>query len=172
MRAAPSAPSRRARVAARRFLPVVLALAVAAVGCGRDEAAPATGTPAASAPGAPADRTPTAPDIGTLEAVALEVGTTVDADGRVAVPTERVRPGDTVYASLVTVGAAEGAPIAVQWRDAAGTVLSEDAHTVAAEGPAVHTFRRAPETPWAPGAYEVEVTLGAQSAGVRAFEVR
>ena len=109
---------------------------------------------------------------GNLEAVALDLGVALDADGRVATPVARVRPRDTVHVSLVTIGDAPAAMLGVRWRDAAGQVLGVDERAIRTEGPAVHTFSRTPKTGWPPGRYEVEVSVGAQSAGVRAFEVR
>ncbi|GIX38908.1 MAG: hypothetical protein KatS3mg127_2147 [Silanimonas sp.] len=109
---------------------------------------------------------------GTLEAVALELGAGLDADGRVAQVAERFRPRDTVHASLVTVGEAPAAMLSVQWRSAEGRVLAADERAIQPKGPAVHTFSRQVTGGWPPGRYEVEVRLNGESAGVRAFEVR
>jgi hypothetical protein len=109
---------------------------------------------------------------GSLEAVALEVGVALDADGRVAAVTERVRPADAVHASLVTVGESEAAMLAIAWRDASGAEIDADERAITASGPAVHTFTRQPEGGWAPGRYEVEVSVDGESAGVRSFDVR
>lgn len=134
------------------------------------EAAPAAAAPvdASTASAAPAIELPQ----GNLEAVALELGVVLDADGRVGQPTERVRAGDAVHVSLVTVGEAQAAMLAVRWRDASGAEVDVDERAIAPTGPAVHTFTRKPEGGWAPGRYEVEVTMDGESAGVRAFEVR
>lgn len=165
----------RSRPLSNPSLPVRL-LMVAAVagllaGCGRDAASAGaeTSTPAATAD---ASEPPAAAPEGSLEAVALELGTTLDVDGRVALASERVRASDTVHVSLVTVGEVERATLVARWRDAAGTEIAVDEREISATGPAVHTFSRTPETPWAAGRYEVEVMLGDESAGVRPFEVR
>ena len=154
---------------------VVLALAAAlTVACSPAPEAPST-------PGAPAarpeatDPTPPATVVlprGDLEAVALEVGARLDAEGRVATPQERFRPADTVYASLVTVGTSPAARLRVEWRNAAGAVLAADERAVAPAGAAVHTFSRAVEGGWSPGRYAVGVRIGDQDAGERTFEVR
>lgn len=165
-----------ARAASSRLFIVALALAALGfVGCGKDEAPSASDV--VDAP--PADETSAAPPAeapplpaGSLEAVALELGVALDADGRVSMPVDRVRPNDTVHLSLVTIGETEAAMLAVHWRDAAGTALAADERAISASGPAVHTFSRKPDAGWAPGRYEAEVTLGGQSAGVRGFEVR
>ena len=157
---------------------LALVALVALAGCGRDretasgsasQAGPAIATDAATE----ADPRPEAAlDLGTLEAVALELGTALDADGRVAAAREVVAATDAVHVSLVTVGNAAAAPIDVRWRDGNGAEIGADARAIDAAGPAVHTFSRQPEGGWTPGRYEVEVLLGGQSAGVRAFEVR
>lgn len=152
---------------------IVCAVAALLAGCGRD--ATSVGGEAASTPAAAAaegDSEADATSIGSLEAVALELGTTLDVDGRVAVASERVRASDTVHVSLITVGEVERATLVARWRDAAGTEIAVDEREISATGPAVHTFSRTPETPWAAGRYEVEVMLGDESAGLRAFEVR
>lgn len=169
-------PSRRANHARVLLAPCAAALALVLAGCGREPAAPAaerSAQGAADAANANVDADAVAaPSIGTLEAVALELGTALDADGRVSASTERVRPGDTVYVSLVTVGEAEAVMLAVRWRDATGAEIFADERAISAAGPAVHTFSHKPATPWATGRFDVEVMLGGESAGVRSFEVR
>lgn len=163
---------------------LALVALVALAGCGRDrgtasdsasQAGPAIATDAATDTATDTDPDPrpeAALDLGTLEAVALELGTALDADGRVAAAREVVAATDAVHVSLVTVGNAAAAPIDVRWRDGNGAEIGADARAIDAAGPAVHTFSRQPEGGWTPGRYEVEVLLGGQSAGVRAFEVR
>lgn len=128
--------------------------------------------PAVAAPTGTAAAPAAAVPVGDLQAVALELGSRLDADGRVAEAQERFRPGDTVQASLVTVGSAPTARLRVEWRDAEGRVLASDEQSIAPAGPAVHRFSRAVEGGWPPGRYAVEVHLDAASAGVREFEVR
>lgn len=151
---------------------VVITLLIA--GCGGESAGPSVGSGADSGTepsGNAAEPIARLPQ-GSLEAVALEVGVGLDADGRVAASTERVRPADAVHVSLVTVGEATAAMLAVRWRDASGTVIDADERAITASGPAVHTFTRQPEGGWAPGRYEVDVRVNGESAGVRSFEVR
>jgi len=152
------------------LLVIVGILAGSLAGCGGDAA---TGGAEAAPAAAVDDSTAPAPlPAGDLEAVALELGSRLDADGRVAGVQEHFRPGDTVQASLVTVGSAPAARLRVEWRDAEGRVLGTDERSIAPAGPAVHRFSRAVEGGWPPGRYAVEVHLDATSAGLRHFEVR
>ena len=154
---------------------VALALAAAlAVACSPAPVAPSTPEASTARPEA-ADPAPAATvvlPLGDLEAVALEVGARLDAEGRVATPQERFRPADTVHASLVTVGTSPAARLRVEWRNDAGAVLAADERAVAPGGPAVHTFSRAADGGWPPGRYAVRVRIGDQDAGERPFEVR
>jgi hypothetical protein len=160
-------------IASRFRLIGAVALAVMLAGCGGEPAAPAdaAASTAADAGGAGAEPIEQLPQ-GSLEAVALDVGVALDADGRVAAVTDRVRPADAVHASLVTVGESEAAMLAIAWRDASGSEIDADERAITASGPAVHTFTRQPEGGWAPGRYEVEVRVDGESAGVRSFDVR
>ena len=157
---------------------VAVCLAVALAGCsgGDDVAAPggARLPGAADAAGAPvpAGESPAAMPQGTLEAVGVELGTAIDADGRVLRPEARVRPGDTAHVSLVTVGDASAAMLGAEWRDAQGSVLHRDERAISAAGPAVHTFSLKPESGWAEGQHEVTLSLDGEVAGTREFEVR
>lgn len=166
----PPLPSLR-RVAAVAVAGSALLLAACA-----PEAPPAEGA-AGPAPAvvetAPAEAGPAAVlPAGDVEAVALEIGSRLDADGRVAQVQERFRPADTVQASLVTVGSAPAAMLEIEWRSADGRVLAADQRAIAPAGPAVHSFSRSVEGGWPPGQYAVEVRLDGESAGIRAFEVR
>ena len=164
-------PCRRVRPLVNR--PIAFALALVLAGCGGEPGAPAadTASTAADAGSVVAEPIAQLPQ-GSLEAVALDVGVALDADGRVAVVTDRVRPADAVHASLVTVGESKAAMLAIAWRDASGAEIDADERAITANGPAVHTFTRQPEGGWAPGRYEVEVSVDGESAGVRSFEVR
>jgi len=167
------------RAPARPALPghvgLLLALLLLAA-CAREPdtstASGAEATPAEAAAENPTHGAAPALPAGDVEAVALELGSRLDADGRVAATQERFRPADTVQLSLVTVGSAPAAMLVVEWRDANGSVLATDQRAVAVTGPAVHSFSRAVEGGWAPGRYVVEARLGGESAGVREFEVR
>lgn len=154
-----------------RFVVLSAASGVLLAACGQDTAAPTPVpvAPVAQAPAAaPEPRLPT----GSIEAVALEIGATLDADGRVSASMERFRRNDIVHASLVTVGDAPAATLQVQWRDANGAEVAVDERAIQTTGPAVHTFSRGVEGGWLPGRYEVEVRLNDASAGVRPFEIR
>ena len=152
-----------------RVLPLV---AVFLTACGGDPTPAGTADAPTAAPNAAAAEPIAQLPQGNLEAVALDVGVSLDADGRVALVTERVRPADAVHASLVTVGESEAAMLAIAWRDASGAEIATDERAITASGPAVHTFTRQPEGGWAPGRYEVEVRVDDESAGIRSFEVR
>lgn len=157
----------------RGAIGLALGLALLLAACGGEPAAPDASAGASPAATARPDAEPIAQlPQGSLDAVALEVGVALDADGRVAAVTERVRAGDAVHASLVTVGESEAAMLAIAWRDASGAEIDADERAITASGPAVHTFTRKPEGGWAPGRYEVEVRVDGESAGIRSFEVR
>lgn len=164
-----------ARLALPGHVGLLLALLLLAACAGEPDSPAASGTEATSVEAAVEHRgngAATALSAGDVEAVALELGSRLDADGRVAAVQERFRPSDTVQLSLVTVGSATAAMLLVEWRDASGNVLATDQRAVAVTGPAVHSFSRAVDGGWAPGRYIVEARLGGESAGVREFEVR
>lgn len=154
-----------------RLLALSVACGVWLAGCSQQEPASESADAQSPAPVAEAPAIPQLP-AGSIEAVALEIGAGVDADGRVSVSMERFRRTDTVHASLVTVGDAPASMLKVQWRDANGSEVAVDERAIQTTGPAVHTFSRGVEGGWLPGRYEVEVRLNDESAGVRTFEVR
>jgi hypothetical protein len=90
----------------------------------------------------------------------------------VAAPRSLFRTGETVHASLVTLGAAEAVMLRVEWADADDTVRQRDERAVRTTGPAVHTFSLTPGAGWPAGNYRVSVSINGEVAGVREFEWR
>lgn len=107
-----------------------------------------------------------------LQPQALELGSSLDADGRVASPRTVFRAGDSVHVSLVTLGPSPASMLRVQWADANDVVLHRDERAVTTTGPAVHTFSLTPSPGWLAGNYRVTVTVDGAPAGVREFEWR
>jgi hypothetical protein len=150
---------------------LVLCIAFALAGCGRQEAAPppAAGSPSAAAPPAapPPVAAPAPFGIG-----AIELGNQIGADERVLAPAQSFAPGDTIYASISTQGETQGVVLAARWSYEDGQTVAESTETVASAGPTVVEFHIGKPDGWPAGRYRVEVTANGQPAGSREFEVR
>jgi hypothetical protein len=124
---------------------------------------PPTSMPEATAPTAPA----------TISNV--ELGTTVDADQRIAAPTTVFRPNETIIAavSFKTSDASANVlgKVDVKWLSADKAVLKQESRDVELAGKTVATFRLEQPGGFAPGIYEVDVTLDGQDPVVREFEI-
>ena len=149
----------RALVAASVFV-------VASLACGRSE------TPApASAPAPPPISSP-APGALPGRGASIELGTAVDAQGRVTAPAAVFAAGDTIHASVVTEGQPPGATLTARWTYEDGQVVSEGRETLATSDEAVTEFHVAKPDGWPAGRYQVEIALNGRPLGTRGFEVR
>ena len=86
-------------------------------------------------------------------------------------PTSTFKPSDTIYASIVTDGAAPSVALAVRWTFEDGQlveVLGEHHPRVPS---AVTEFHIAKADGWPAGKYKVELSANGKPAGAREFTV-
>ena len=102
----------------------------------------------------------------------IEIGRNVDADKRVTDATKEFRPGETVYASVLTNGAAQNAEMMVRWTFQDGQIVDESVQTISPTGSAATEFHITKPEGLAAGKYRVEVFVNGKSAGVEEFEVK
>ena len=102
----------------------------------------------------------------------IELGRNVDADKRVTEATKEFRPGETVYASVLTNGAAQNAEMMVRWTYQDGQIVDEAVQTISPTGTAATEFHITKPEGLAAGKYRVEVFVNGKSAGVEEFEVK
>jgi len=102
----------------------------------------------------------------------IEIGRNVDADKRVTEATHEFRPNDTVYATVLTNGAASNAEMKVRWIYQDGQIVDESRQTISPTGSAATEFHIARPEGLTAGKYKVEVFVNGKSAGTEEFEVR
>jgi hypothetical protein len=148
--------------AAALALATCLALVAA---CNREQAA---APPPAVAP-AP---TPAPPVAQEFRISRIDLGNAIDAAKRVSSPADVFKPGDTIYASIVTDGASPSVTLVARWTYEDGQTVSQDSQNVAPTGPAATEFHISKPDGWPAGRYQIELIANGASAGVRSFEVK
>ena len=153
-----------------RSAAIVLGVAVALAACGKKDEAPAPVVAPAPAPVvvAPAP----APMVESASFAGVSVGNSVDASQNVAAPMTTFAPGDTIYASVMTKGAAPNAAIAVRWTFGDGQLIDESSQSIVPTGAAITTFHIAKPEGWPVGKYKVDVSLDGKPVGSQEFEVK
>lgn len=132
----------------------------AASACGKEDAPPVSMARAVTAP--------------SLTVTEIELGSAITAQDRVSMPMTTFSPKDTVYASIVTDGAAESATLAAVWTFHRGDDrerVDSSSRSIAPDGPAATTFFVTRPKGWPMGTYSVEVFADGKSVGTRDFEV-
>jgi len=145
----------------------VLALALVFLSlpaCKREETNPlptpgASGTPPVSAPAA-------------FRVTAVELGKQVDASKRVSAPTTTFAPSDTIYASVVSEGAAPEITLASRWTYEDGQIVDESTQVIRTSGPAVTEFHVSKPDGWPAGRYKLEVTANGSSVATKEFTIQ
>ena len=154
------------RLAPPRLFAVLLVPALV-VGCKKKEntaAAPATDTTAMAAP---------APAPAALHVTDIQLGKHVGSDKHVSDQTTTFAPHDTIYASVITDGAASNATLAAHWTFQGGQKVSEGTEQISPTGGTTATeFHIVKPSGWPKGKYTVEVLLNGTSAGTKEFEVK
>lgn len=159
----------------RPILPAVALLSTLLLAACGDEPAPdADGGEPAETSAAVEEAAPEEPPMpsGDFRVVAVELGTTLDEDGRVAGPRDVFAPGDTIHAAVVGVGTSPGLTLSARWLAADGSEVAKAGQSLAPEAPTVATFTVSQPDPWPTGAYRVEVAINDRVVETRAFEVR
>lgn len=131
---------------------LVLAVSLAALpGCKKSQEPPAPARSEASpAPAAMAQP---------VAVVGLTLGNGVGPDKKVTGETRTFAPGDTIYASVDTQGAAPSAALAARWTYQDGQTVHEETQALALTGPATTEFHIARPNGWPKGTYKVEILL-------------
>lgn len=136
--------------------------ALTVAGCKKEAPPPQSETAAAAPAPAPAE----------FSISVIEVGKQIGADKKIAAPTATFAPKDTIYASVVSEGAAPSKTIAAKWSFQDGQVVKEAAETIAPTGPAATEFHISKPSGWPVGKYKVEISVDGSPAGSKDFEVK
>jgi hypothetical protein len=139
----------------------MLALALTTVGCSKGAK---SGGAAAPAPSAPAPAPVSVSDV--------HLGRSVGADHRVTERVEVFLPSDTIYASVLTRGAAARATLRARWTYEDGQLVSESEQAIAPAGDAATEFHIQKPDGWPAGRYRLEVFLDGRSVQTKEFEVK
>ena len=132
--------------------------------------APAPGPPPAPAPApalAPPPAAPVAFRVGNVE-----VGNAIGALKQVTIPTATLAPGDTIYASVASIGAAPSVTLVARWTYGDGQLVDEQSQTIAPAGPAFSEFHISKPDGWPVGTYKVEILANGTSVASKGFEVK
>jgi len=134
--------------------------------CGKkEETKPAPETAPAAAPAPP-------PPAG-VQAGTISLGKAIGPDKKVTTPAEAFAKGDTIYASVDTMGAGM-ATLKAKWTYHKGgqtSVVDEKSEMINPTGPATTEFHVSKPGGWPAGEYQVELFLDDKSIGVRSFTV-
>jgi hypothetical protein len=136
----------------RKIVIVVVACALALVGCSRSK--------------------PAEPPGEGLRVIDIQVGRSVGPDKTITDATDTFSPADTFYVAVLTEGAAAGFTLKARSLYEDGQVVDEYLQNLTTVGPASTLFQLEKPDGWPAGGYFVEISLDGAPAGVRRFRVR
>jgi len=144
-------------------LALLLGAALLAGACGREKRDDSrdTATAAESTVAQPAE----------FAVTSVMIGKRIGADQRVAEPTFRFTPKDTVYAAVSTEGKADSARIAAHWIYQTGKVIDSTSRTIHPSGPTNVDFHLTNPKGLAVGTYAVKILADGDSVDTRTFRV-
>ena len=154
--------SRHASVHRTASLSFVLLSLALILGCSKSEEPPKPAPPAA-----PPQAAAPAP----FKVVRIDLGKEVGADKKVAAPTTTFKPGDTIYASILSEGSAPKVELVARWTYGDGQLVNESTQNIAPTGPAATEFHIAKPDGWPAGTYKFELAANGASAGAQQFTV-
>ena len=101
----------------------------------------------------------------------VDLGRSLMADKTINDRTDSFKPTDTIYASILTEGAASTATLKARWTYQDGQAVKESTQTIAPTGDARTEFHISKPDGWPTGKYKLEVFLNDSSAATKDFEV-
>ena len=101
----------------------------------------------------------------------IDIGRSLNADKTIADNTLSFKPSDTIYASIVTEGAAPTATLKAHWTYQDGQVVHESTQKIAPTSDTRTEFHISKPDGWPTGKYKIEVFLNGSSAATRNFDV-
>ena len=101
----------------------------------------------------------------------IDLGRSLSADKTINDKTDSFKPNDTIYASILTEGAAPTATLKARWTYQDGQAVKESTQTIAPTGDARTEFHISKPDGWPTGKYKLEVFLNDSSAATKDFEV-
>jgi hypothetical protein len=170
-------PKEKPMISNRLHYAVAAALvaALALAGCKKKEEVAMTPPPVASepAPMPPMEPAP-APSAMPVSVIAVDLGTAVGADNKVAASLSSFGAKDTIYASVTTDGTASNTPLAAKWTFAGATpmTVNEESKMLNTAGPATTEFHISKPDGFPVGKYKVEIMLNGAVVQSRDFEVK
>ena len=141
------------------------ALALVATGCGKNDADERAGTDTAGGTVAPPSSNIA------LSVAELKLGKRIDASKRITDETDDFKARDTVYAAVITNGAAPGASLDAIWTFQDGQVVDSTRQMISPTGEASSVFFIMKPDGLPKGKYTVRVLLNGVEAKREDFEV-
>lgn len=155
-----------------RSLTLGLAVVVALAACGKKEEAPAPVVAPAPPPVPVEIAPPPAPVVETATFAGLTLGNAIGEDKNVTTAMTTFAPTDTIYAAVLTKGAAPNADIVAKWTYGEGQLVDESSQSIVPNGAAVTTFHIVKPDGWPVGTYKVAITLDGNPVATQEFEVK
>jgi hypothetical protein len=153
---------KRSRIDLLTVALVGLALGLASVSCSKSSS---TSTPSAEPTAGPSTVTP-------VSVATVDLGRSVGGDKRITDQIEVFRPNDTIYASVLTTGAAPSASLKARWTFEDGQVVEETEQMIAPAGDEATEFHISKPDGWPVGKYKVEILLNGATVQTKEFEVK
>jgi hypothetical protein len=139
-------------------------LLVSATACGKKDADEGAADTAA---GTPANATPAA----SVTVTDVKLGKGVDASHRVTDETDEFKPGDMIYATVMTSGASPSAMVHARWTFEDGQIVDSTTQTIAPTGDAATEFHIMKPGGWPKGKYKLTVLVNGAEAKTKEFKV-
>jgi hypothetical protein len=160
---------------ASRILPALTLATALLAGCsGRSRSRPAEGieTGAADSGAAARESAARAAEPHVLRVSNVMIGKRIGEGNRVAEPTFRFAPADTVYVSVSTEGPPESTTLAARWLSQKGKVIDSTSKTLEPKGSQITEFHVAPSKGWPEGVYLVTIYGNGDSMAAKTFQVK